>query len=99
MVTAPFPIPANLTGFQQMAMYTNTVTNNKFGLGIMIAVIIIFFSFMVSRFGWRSALGSTAFISAILAILLRFSSLIDDTIMTVVILLAFGSIMYLFIKD
>lgn len=96
----PYTLPSNLTTLQQMGGYVNSVTNNVFGYGISIVMLIIIFTTLHRQWGLRVSVGGTGVIFAIMSILWRFTGLTTDFVMFTGIIVGFGSLLFLaFTRD
>jgi len=87
--------PDNMTGFVEFLQYTNYLTGNLIGLGILLVIYIVSFIATKAYPSDRSIIFS-AFFGTIVAILLRFLDLIGDVLLTVSILILAGALWYLY---
>ena len=92
---APYPQPTNITGFATWADYINLVTGNMFGVLVLIAATIIFYSILSLRFSTKTAVAGTGFTMSILAIVWRFAGMVSDLVMFTYVILAVVTILYL----
>lgn len=94
---APYATPSNITDLASFGDYINLVTDNLFGLSILIATGIIFFTILSIKYSTRMAVGGTGVIMSLMAILWRFAGMINDSVMfSFVIVCGLGSILYLY---
>jgi len=96
-MVAPFKYPGNeISGFVSFLQYINTeLTNGYFGIGILI--VIGFVSFLATKaYSTDRSLGFASFLTVISAVLLRFMSLINDTVLFIIAALFVISLVYLF---
>lgn len=91
-MAVPFPWPGeNMTSVFSLLNYANVLTDNFLGTGILITIAVI--SIIVSKsFSSDKAFGFAGFLCLIVAILLRFMSLISDMVLYITII-AFIAIM------
>lgn len=92
-----YSIP-NMTHLTDMGDYVNSVTNNVFGIGVMVVIAVLVFATLHRFYGLRVSTGSTAVIVGILAIVWRFTGLISDFVMYSCIMLGFAGILYLYLS-
>jgi hypothetical protein len=92
-----YSIP-NVTGFQEMGLWANSVTNNVFGIGIMIVVLIMVFTTLHRFYGVRLSVGGTSVIGGILASIWRMTGLINDFVMFTIIMLCAVGILYMYLS-
>lgn len=93
---APYPMPSNITDIATFGDYINVVTGNFFGISILLATTIIFFSIFSLRYSIRMAVGATGTIMGLLAIIWRFAGMINDFVMFTFVIAGFGSLIYLY---
>jgi len=92
---APYDTPTNITGFATWGDYLNLITGNLFGILILVAATIIFYSILSLRFSTKTAIAGTGFTMSILAIVWRFAGMINDLTMFTFVIIAVVSILYL----
>lgn len=99
-MTAPYPLPTNISGVSGMGDYANQVTGGLWGLGIMIAATTILYVVLAQKYSNRTSIVSTGVLMATMAILWRFAGQISDFVMFTFIIFGYGSILYFyFVKD
>lgn len=87
--------PENMTSILDLFSHANTLTDNFLGTGILIAVAVI--SFMAAKaFSTDKAFGFAGFLSLLVAILLRFMSLINDTVLYITIVAFVGIMIWVY---
>lgn len=96
VASAPYPLPTNITGLANMGEYANSLTNNFWGTGILLAGLTIMFMVLSQKYSTRTSVGTTGVLAAVLAIIWRFANQITDWVMFVFILVGFFSIVYLY---
>ena len=94
-MSAPYPTPTNITGFATWGDYINQITGNLFGILVLVAATIIFYSILSLRFSTKTAIAGTGFTMSILAIIWRFAGMINDLTMFTFVIMAVVSILYL----
>lgn len=95
-----YTMPTNITGFASLGEYANVVTNNLFGIMILVAIAVMIFILLNIRFTNRDSVAVAGFITALLGILMRFINWINDLTLYSVIALGFFCIMYfMFTKE
>lgn len=94
-MAAPYATPNNITGFATWGDYINSITGNLFGVLVLIAATVIFYSILSLRFSTKTAVAGTGFTMALLAIVWRFAGMISDLVMFSYVILAIVSILYL----
>lgn len=94
-MSAPYPTPTNITGFATWGDYINLITGNLFGILVLVAATIIFYTILSLRFSTKTAIAGTGFTMSVLAILWRFAGMINDLTMFTFVILAVVSILYL----
>jgi len=92
---APYPLPSNVSGFGSLGVYINTVTGNMYGVLVLIAATIIFYSVLSIRFSTKTAVAGTGVTMGVLAILWRFAGQINDLVMFTYVILAIVSVLYM----
>jgi len=95
-MVAPFKYPGNeIVGFVTFLQYINTeLTGGMFGPAMLI--VIGFVSFLATKaYSTDRALGFSAFLTVISAVLLRFMSLINDNILFMTVVLFIIAMIYL----
>ena len=89
----------NITGLISLLEYTNTLTkgDGETGIfGIAILVIVGFVTFLSTKgYSADRSLGYTSFLLLIVAIFLRFLSLITDAVMVIVLVIFVGALIFL----
>ena len=88
----------NITGIVTFLQYVNTLTvvGGTGFLGVGMLIIIGFVSFLATKaYSFERALGFSAFLTLISAILLRFLELINDAILFLVVVIFIGSVILL----
>jgi len=89
----------NITGLVELMRYTNTLTagDGETGIfGIAILIIVGFVAFLsIKGYSADRAMGYTGFLLLIVAMLLRFLELINDTAMIIVLVMFIGILIYL----
>ena len=74
-----YPEPTNLTGLNDLFIYANTVTNNVFGIGILISLYMIILIFLKMNGDEIFDCANTAgFITSMAAIFLFLGGIIRD---------------------
>ena len=97
----PFPTPDNnmSVGLVGLLQYANDLTkgDGETGIfGIAILILVAFVTFLSTKgYSADRALGYTGFLCLVVAILLRFLSLINDTVMVIVLISFVGIIIFL----
>jgi hypothetical protein len=85
----------NMTSIFGLLSYANVLTDNFLGTGILITIAII--SIIVSKgFGSDKAFGFAGFLCLIVAILLRFMSLISDMVLYITIISFIGIMIWIY---
>jgi len=92
--------PLNISGIDGMFSYANSVTNNYFGMGIVISLFIIIFFHLKARDGDTSeSIVASGYITSIFAVLCFFLNIISGKIMLIIIAFtAIGTLWNLFTK-
>lgn len=90
-----YSMPTNVTSMTTLGDYVNSVTNSTFGIGILVVVILLFFTSLHRAYGLRTSLGSSSVLLGTMAILWRFAGMISDGVMYFCIIVGIGSILYL----
>lgn len=95
-----FPSPDNnITGLLGLLQYTNELTKGDTGtglLGIAILIMVGFVTFLSTKgYSVDRAFGYTSFLCLIVAILLRFIDLINDSVMVIVFILFILGLIFL----
>ena len=91
----PFAEPTTIINFKDFLVYTNYLVNGMLGVGILLFIGAV--AYLTNKsYSYERAIGFSAFLTLISAILLRFLSLINDTVMFVCIALFVGSLIILF---
>ena len=78
-----------------MGDYVNNVTGNAFGIGILVVIMLLFFTSLHRVYGLRTSLGGSSVLLATMAILWRFAGMISDGSMYFCIVVGIGAILYL----
>jgi hypothetical protein len=94
-MSQPFPYPGeNMTSVFSLFSYANALTDNFLGVGILITIAII--SIIVTKgFSSDKAFGFAGFLCIIVAILLRFMSLINDAVLYITIIAFVGIVIWI----
>ena len=58
---APYPLPTNVTGFDNVFQYANTVTNDTFGIIMVLTIVVIAFITMKNQSTKYAFMGASAF--------------------------------------
>jgi len=90
----PFAEPTAILSFKDFLVYTNYLAKGMLGVGILVFIAAVAYLSNKS-YSYERAIGFSAFLTLISAILLRFLSLINDTAMFVCIALFVGSLVIL----
>lgn len=94
-MSQPFPMPENMTSVLDLFSHANVLTDGFLGTGILIVVAIIAF-ITTKAFSTDKALGFAGFLSLLVAILLRFMSLINDTVLYITIIAFVGVLIWIY---
>lgn len=86
---------SNISSLTDLGDYVNGVTNNAFGLGILVVIMILFFTSLHRVYGLRTSLGSSGVLLGIMAILWRFAGMITDRVMFFCLMIGVATILYL----
>lgn len=92
-MAAPYPNP-NVTGYVELLQYTNTVTNNLFGLGLLLMIFIVSF-LSLKIYTTERAFATASFITAMSSYFLAILGLIATIIVVVPTIMALISIIIL----
>jgi len=94
-MATPFPYPGeSILGIVSFLQYVNELCQGYLGVGILI--IIGFVGFLTTKnYTTDRALSFSTFLTLISAILLRFLSLINDSVLLIVIIIFIISVIYL----
>lgn len=90
-----YTLPTNISTISDLGVYVNSVTNNLFGIGVMLAISIIVFTTLHRNYGLRISVGGSGAIIGIMGILWRFTGLTTDLVMFTCVMIGFGSVIYL----
>jgi len=90
-----YTMPTNVSSLTGLGDYANLVTGQVFGIGILLVVMILFFTSLNRVYGLRTSLGSSAVLLGVMSILWRFAGMISDNTMFFCIMIGVGSILYL----
>lgn len=90
-----YSLPTNLTSVTGLGDYVNGVTDNVFGVGVLVVVVVLFFTSLHRVYGLRTSLSSSCLLLAVMSILWRFAGMISDSVMFFCIMVGVGSILYL----
>jgi hypothetical protein len=94
---APYNLPNNVTDVVTFGDYINQVTDYWFGISILLAVGIIFFTILSIRYSTRMSVVGTGIVTSLMAILWRFAGMINDFVMfTTLIICGIGAILFLY---
>lgn len=93
-----YSMPVNLTGFSSMGVYINSVTNNVFGIGIMVVLCILIFTVLHRFYSLRLSIGGTSVLLGVFSILWRMTGLINDNIMFACIILCGVGVVYMYLS-
>lgn len=94
----PFDAPTNVTNFVTWMQYNNTVTDNMFGIGILVMLfIVVFIAF--KQYETEQAFASACFISLIASIMLRVVGLVGSNVVLVFVILSAISAVLLYLKS
>ena len=94
---APYPMPNNITDLATFGDYINTVTDQLFGVSILIATALIFFTILSIRYSTRMSVVGTGVITALIGIIWRFAGMINDFVMfSTIVICGLGTILYLY---
>jgi len=86
--------PENMTGIIGFLQYVNSMTGGFLGLGFLIIIFMV--SFLSTKsFTYERAFGFSAFLTMVSAVLLRFMSLINDTILAIFVVILVVAIIFL----
>lgn len=90
-----FTLPTNVTNFQQLLIYNNSITHDLFGVSLLLTVFAITF---VSTMGWPRGqnLVSSLWITAITSVFFWLMQLISSDIMVVLAILTALATVFLF---
>ncbi len=86
--------PENMTSIMPFITYANTLVNGLLGVAILIIVGFVAF-FSTKNYSTDRALGFAGFLILIVGLFLRFLSLINDSILLIVIVLFILSLIFL----
>ena len=87
--------PYNVTSFQDLLIYNNTVTNNMFGLSILVIVFFISF-FTMLKFGSKVSFASSMWLTTVVSVFLWILQLVNPDIMVVLTVITALSTVFLF---
>ena len=92
---APYPLPNNITDIASFGDYTNLVTNNLFGISILLVTAFVFFTILSIRYSTRTSVMATGVITALMSIIWRFAGQINDFVMfTTIVVCGLGSLLF-----
>jgi len=92
----PFPMPSdNMTSIFDLFSHANTLTDGFLGVGILIVVAVVAF-ITTKMFSTEKSFGFAGFLSILVAILLRFMDLINDTVLYITIIAFVGILVWLY---
>jgi len=95
-MAVPFAYPPeNMTGVLSLFSHANDLTGGFLGIGILIVIAVISI-ISTKSFSSEKSFGFSAFLSLIVAILLRFMNLISDSVLYIVIIAFVGVLIWLF---
>jgi len=90
-----YTMPTNVSSLTSLGDYVNGVTDQVFGIGILVVIMVLFFTSLNRVYGLRTSLGSSSVLLAIMSILWRFTGMISDRVMFFCIMVGVGAILYL----
>ena len=90
-----YPLPGNMTGFTDMFMYTNSVSDGIFGPGVMFAIYVICLMYMKMN-GERiqAACMASGFITTLVGIMFLFMGIVTGGQLAVVIVITALSVLW-----
>jgi hypothetical protein len=95
-MAVPFSYPPeNMTSILDLFSHANTLTDGFLGVGILIAIAIIAF-ITTKAFSTEKAFGFSGFLSLLVAILLRFMGLINNTVLYITIIAFVGIMIWVY---
>lgn len=86
------PLPTNVTSIDEMLVYTNNVTEQLFGLTMLIVIFIISFSYMKQYYRTQECLVASSFITMISTILFFIIGIVPESYIIWTILLSIAAI-------
>lgn len=86
----------NITNMTAWMQYNNTVTDNWFGLAILIVFFIVMF-LALKNYSTEQAFATASFASAIVAVLLRVVGLVGDNVVIGMAILAVLGLVFLYV--
>jgi hypothetical protein len=102
MVTQIFATPGNVTSFVQQLAYINSLTDvgagGMLGIGLLILIGGVLL-LMMKSFTFERSFSVAALVTAILSALLRIMGLINDTTLTICIVLGVFGLILLFKEE
>jgi hypothetical protein len=90
---------SNVTSFVDIAQYANTASEGWFGVGILASLFIIIASAMFMSGREKEGLATAAFITTLMAIMLRIINLIPNLVLLITIILFFVMVFFMFTSD
>jgi len=96
-MAVPFPYPENINNFMDLIRHVSTITNNFFGVAILLAIGVV--SFIATKeYTFEKSLGYSAFFVFLSALLLRFMQLISYETFYFCVAIFVGVAIFLFVK-
>lgn len=94
MIPFDYP-PENMTSILDLFSHANVLTNGVLGIGILVVIAVI--SIIATKsLSTEKSFGFAGFLTLIVAILLRFMDLINDSVLYIVIIAFVGCMIWLF---
>lgn len=93
-----FAHPVNLTDFLKQVQYINSLTDVGFGgaLGIIIEAIVFFSIFLLTKaYTYERSFATSMIVTSFIAVLLRIWGLLNDTILTLTLIVLVISFYFL----
>ncbi len=95
MFAVPFNYPPeNMTGIVPFFTYVNTLVDGFLGVAILIIVGFIAF-FSTKGYSTDRALGFASFLTMLVALFLRFLSMINDAVLLIMIVIFIAAVIFL----
>ena len=87
-----FPLPYNVTNFQELMVYNNTITHDLFGVGILFTIFSIAFITMLP-FGNKQSFVASVWLTSVISVFMWILQLVNPEIMVALaVITALGTI-------
>jgi hypothetical protein len=82
-----YPVPTNITRVEDLFTHANSLTNDMFGVGLLLLIWVVAFTGFKGYYNSESAFASASFITAISSVILFGLEIVSATYLTITILL------------